>query len=171
MNEEQKREDLIYGLLREQQNKRVIEKLFNLKLSKTRYKYSNFDFIDDTKTFIVELKNYRYTYERNKYVVIGVIKGVSDNGIFVFRHEDDDEKMYYIQYNKELFDTFNQRYIWYRGRADLCFDIPKEHVIKLDLTKTYTITNYEHEKDNIKRLIEEDKQNYLRVKKEMQKTN
>lgn len=162
MNAEQKRADLIYGLLKEQKNKRVIEKLFNLILHKTRFHYSKFDFYDDTYTFIIELKNYRYAYEKYKYEIIGAIKGISDNGLFIFRHENDDEKMYYIQYNKELFKTFNKRNIHYRGVSELCYDIPKEHIIKIDLTKVYTITSYDYEKDNIKKLIVEDNNNYLK---------
>jgi len=152
----QKKEDLIYGLLQERNNKKVIEKLFNFKLEKSKNKYCNFDFYDTTHTFIIELKNYRYDYEKYKYVIIGKNKGISDNGVFIFRHENDDNKMYYIQYNKELFKTFNTRYITYRGTNELCYDIPKEHIIKLDLNNTYTIINFEYEKKVIETLIMED---------------
>ena len=64
--------------------------------------------------------------------------------------------MYYIQYNKDLFKTFNTRYITYRGTNELCYDIPKENIIKLDLNNTYTIINFEYEKKVIETLIMED---------------
>ena len=67
--------------------------------------------------------------------------------------------MYYIQYNKELFNNFNTRYITYRGQNELCYDIPKEHIIKLDLYNTYTIKNFEYEKNVIQTLINEDNNN------------
>jgi len=48
----QKKEYLIYGLLQERNNKKIIENLFNLKLEKSKNKYCHFDFYD---IYIIEL--------------------------------------------------------------------------------------------------------------------
>ena len=55
-----------------------------------------------------------------------------------------------------LFNTFNTRHITYRGKNDLCYDIPKEYIKKLDLNNTYKITNFEYEKEKIETLITQD---------------
>jgi hypothetical protein len=159
-----KENDLSYGLKCEPTTKILIEKTFKTKLTHSLFKYSLFDFYDDKRTYIYEVKNYKYPYEQYRTEIIGANKGISEHDIFVFRHEDDDKKAYFIQYNKELFDTFNTRFIRvnYRPNAVLCYDIPKIHLTHIEEGKEYAFKKVKGEKSVIKSLLEKDKNEYDR---------
>jgi hypothetical protein len=160
----QKQADLIYGLMKEKPTARLIEKVFNMKLTHSRFNYSLFDYYDDTETYIFEVKNYRYSYNQYNTVIIGCNKGISENSILIFRHNDDNNECYFIQFNKELFKTFNVREIWYRNASVYCYDIPKKHITKIEQNKSYTLINNEGERENIKNIIKIDRDNYLKTK-------
>jgi hypothetical protein len=131
----QKNADMVFGLLEEMKTKTILEERFNLKLFKTEDKYALYDFYDANRLYKFELKNYRYSYHKYKYQIIGVNKGISNNSIFIFRHECDNEQIYYIRFNRTLFDTFNKRFITYRGENVKVYDIPKQHLRHLENNK------------------------------------
>ena len=160
---QQKTADLIYGLLREKPTALILEKAFDMKLKHSLFKYSLFDYYDTTNKYILEIKNYRYGYNEYATEIIGVNKGLCENSILIFRHEDTDNQIYFIQFNKELFKTFNTRPIWYRGTSVMCYDIKKEFITHLKTDQKYTFKNTEEEKAF--ELIEKDRQNYLTNKK------
>ena len=153
-----KQNDLIYGLEREDKLKYLLEKVFHRRLIHSHYKYSCFDYYDKRKHFIFEIKNYRYAYDKYKTEIIGCNKGLSDNAIFIFQHQDKD--IFFIRYNKILFDTFNTRYISvpYRINAVLCYDIPKQYLTKIDINNliTYKLKSAKRETKIIKKLIADD---------------
>ena len=159
-----KENDLSYGLKCEPQTKILIEKTFKTKLTHSHFKYSLFDFYDDTQSYIYEVKNYKYPYEQYRTEIIGTNKGISQHDIFIFRHEDDDTKAYFIQYDKKLFDTFNTRWIKvdYRPNAVLCYDIPKIHLTHIEEGKEYTFEKVKGEKNIIKKILEKDMNEYNR---------
>jgi len=156
-----KENDLNYGLAREEKLKNLLENVFNRKLIHSHFKYSCFDYYDKRKHFIFEIKNYRYAYDKYKTEIIGCNKGLSDNAIFIFQHEDKD--IYFIRFNKILFDTFNTRYINvpYRINAVLCYDIPKQYLTKVDINNliTYKLKSAKGETKIVKKLIDEDNAN------------
>ena len=78
--------------------KPIIEDVFNLQLTKTINPYSYFDFY--STNVIVELKSLK-TIVNN--VFIGTNKIVCRNILFVFKCNKTNE-LYYLQYNKELFN-------------------------------------------------------------------
>lgn len=153
-----KENDLIYGLAREEKLRIIIESCFGRKLIHSKYKYSCFDYYDKRKHFIFEIKNYRYSYNKYPTEIIGCNKGLSDNAIFIFQHDDKD--VYFVRYNKTLFDTFNKRYINvpYRINAVLCYDIPKQYLTKIDINNliTYKLKSAKGETKIVKQLINED---------------
>jgi hypothetical protein len=153
-----KENDLKYGLAREEILKNLLEKVFHRQLIHSHFKYSCFDYYDKRKHFIFEIKNYRYAYSKYKTEIIGCNKGLSDNAIFIFQHEDKD--IYFIRFNKILFDTFNTRYINvpYRINAVLCYDIPKQYLTKIDINNliTYKLKSAKGETKKIKKIIEDD---------------
>lgn len=159
-----KNNDLVYGLKCEAPTKILIEKTFKTKLTHSQFKYSLFDFYDDTHTYIYEVKNYKYPYEKYNTEIIGTNKGISEHDIFVFRHEDDNKKAYFIQFDKELFDTFNTRFIKvnYRPNAVLCYDIPKIHLTHIEEGIEYTLKKIKGEKRVVKLLLENDANDYNR---------
>lgn len=160
----QKHNDLIFGLLKEKPTANIIEKVFKIKLHHTLFNYSSFDYYDDTQTYIFEIKNYRYSYNTYNTEIIGVNKGINNNAIFIFRHSNDDNEIYFIQFNNVLFKTFNTRNIFYRGNSVLCYDIPKQHITKIENNKVYELINNAEQREGIIKLIEKDKENYLLTK-------
>ena len=132
---------LTYGAQQELIVKPIIAKVFNLKLHKTKFKLSKFDFYDTQHQFLIELKCYRYSYNKYNTEVIGIGKALNQNSVFVFQHEEDNniKDLYYIQYDKPLFDTFNKRAIYTpeRGTSEICFDIPKIYLTKISKYNIY----------------------------------
>jgi len=157
-----KENDLNYGLQREEKLKDIIERCFGRKLIHSHYKYSCFDYYDKRKHFVFEIKNYRYAYDKYKTEIIGCNKGLSDNAIFIFQHEDKD--IFFIRYNKILFESFNTRYISvpYRINSVLCWDIPKQYLTKIDINNliTYKLKSAKGETKIVKKLIDDDKNNF-----------
>ena len=123
-----KKEDLKYGLDREPLIKILLEAVFNKRLIHSHGQFSPYDFYDTKKQYIFEVKHYRYAYNKYQTEIIGVNKGITENGILIFQHEEKDT--YFIRYNRKLFNTFNTRFIStsYRMNSVLCFDIPKKYL-------------------------------------------
>ena len=149
----EKQNDLNYGLKRERPVADLLEKVFNKLLFKSVGNYCCFDFYDKEKEFIFEIKNYRYSINKYNFEIIGINKLISNNLILIFRHEDNDNEIYFIQHNYTLFETFKKRYIG----ITLCVDIPKELLIKLDINEKYFLLNNEEEQNKIKKLLNKDK--------------
>lgn len=152
----QKENDLNYGLKRERHTADIFEKSINKLLLHSLYEKSVFDFYDKRETFIFEIKNYRYSIHKYAYEIIGVGKLISDNLVLIFRHEDNDDEIYFIQHNKKLFEPFNRRYIGYT----LCVDIPKNLLTHLDHNAVYKLKNCRGEREKVKELIKKDHELY-----------
>lgn len=158
----QKEKDIAYGLLQERPTKIILERVFEMKLRHSLYNYSTFDYFDTEQHYIFEIKNYTYSYDKYKYEIIGCNKGLCDNSILVFRHEHNDNEIYFIQFNKELFKSFNARDIWYRGTATYCYDIPKQYITKILVNEKYKLNDIDS--NNSKIYIDKDKNDYMNSK-------
>ena len=150
----QKSEDLKFGLERERHTADIIQARTNKILIKSQYDKSVWDYYDTRQTFLFEIKNYRYSINKYAYEIIGVGKLISDNLILIFRHEDLDSEIYFIQHNKKLFEPFNKRYIGYT----LCIDIPKHLLTKLDHNTFYKFKNCRGERNKVIELIKKDRE-------------
>lgn len=159
-----KKEDLQYGLKCEAPTALMLQKAFNIKLKHSQFKYSEYDFTDDKQSYLFEVKNFTYSYDKYMYEIIGVNKGLTQHSVFVFRHQNDDTQTYYIQFNEELFKTFNQRYITNPNRhySVLCYDIPKPNLTHIVLGQVYTLNKIKGERAKVRSIIEQDELNYKR---------
>jgi len=99
----------------------IIKKYFKRNIKNTDGKYNKYDYIDNDYKY--ELKSRTNEYKKFPTTLIGLDK-IQDKSIFLFYFTDG---LYYIEYNKELFDTFeikdfvrNPRY----GRIDK----PKKYI-------------------------------------------
>jgi hypothetical protein len=107
----------------------IINKYFNRIINNTKGQYNRYDYEDELYKY--ELKSRTNKYDLYPTTLIGLDK-VDNNTIFLFYFTDG---LYYIEYNKELFDTFdikdfvrNQRY----GKVDK----PKKYIyIPIDKLK------------------------------------
>ena len=146
------KEDLAFGLSSEDKLLQTLDGVFGTRLSKSSY-YSPMDFHNSSKTLYVELKTRRIAHDRYSTALIGLNKThfCSDpekKYYFVYCYTDG---MYYIEYNKELFDTFDVDYEYVRGDRSDCINysssvvhIPISQLKKIDgvmgVTKPQTIS-------------------------------
>lgn len=83
--------------------------------------YSKFDFISDN--YLYELKSRRNKYDQYPTTLIAIDKIIKDkNMIFLFNFTDG---LFYIKYDKELFDKYQKKYF---RRTDRGFDISKIYI-------------------------------------------
>jgi len=110
----------------------IIKKFFNRNIIKTTDKYNKYDYIDNDYKY--ELKSRRNKYNQYPTTLIGYDKLTNSKTIFLFNFIDG---LYYINYEKELFDTFEKKPFVrnYRGVNDIKKDylfIPIEYLIKIN---------------------------------------
>lgn len=107
------KDDLEFGLNKEIEIKTQIEKYFNESIKNTKEIYSNYcsyDFLGETTNNKYELKsrrNTKYKYDTTLLSLFKTTKAHNDF-IFIFCFTD---KICYIKYNKQLFETFNKKLI------------------------------------------------------------
>jgi hypothetical protein len=130
--------DLKYGSANEQTKLTKLEEFFKTKLVH-RGGYSTFDY-DDGATLFVELKSRRIPHNKYPTAIIGAnkVETAEKNPTrrywFCYAYEDG---MYGIQYNKELFDTFEHTDYTrgdrpdYHNNAQSCYFIPSNCLVPL----------------------------------------
>lgn len=94
------KEELKEGLKIQELVLPIIKKYFNRDIKNTEGRYNKYDYIDDIYNY--ELKSRTNEYNKYPTTLIGLDK-VSDNTIFLFYFTDG---LYYIEYIKDLFDSF-----------------------------------------------------------------
>lgn len=130
--------DLTYGTTNEQTHQKTLESFFKTNLTR-RGGYSTFDF-DDGATLFVELKSRRIPHDKYPTAIIGAnkVETASNNPTrkywFCYAYQDG---VYGIEYNKELFDTFEHDEYSRGDRADYhnlaqhCYFIPSNLLVKM----------------------------------------
>lgn len=115
------KEEYEFGKQSELDNLTNLRKL-NPNLKEIKNKFAPFDFVDDTNTVYVELKTRRN--KRNQYPTTMVPESkikkivVGNTYYFAFKFTDG---LYYIKYDKEIFDSFEikQGGRYDRGRPEV----------------------------------------------------
>ena len=81
----------------------LIKNVFGGTLIQTKFKYTSFDFYNET--YLFEYKNRQIYSFQYKTVIINKCKiGIDRNIIFIFQYID---KVFYIRFERELFDCFD----------------------------------------------------------------
>jgi len=110
-------------VLKAEDNTLVFIRQFDNTLAKSKDRYAPFDFVNNANTLYVELKT--RTFFKNKYPTtmlpyskITHCDNPEVTYIFAFKYTD---KISYIKYDKELFNTFEVKEggRWDRGRPEL----------------------------------------------------
>ena len=134
-----KNNDLAFGLQSEINNKALLERFFSCTLQKTGT-FDPMDMTDENRTIYIELKTRRVKHNQYPTALIGKNKvdfcaKTSAVCYFVYVYMDG---LYYIKYDKELFDTFECA-DYERGWRDggiqpkqLFYYIPHIHLIRID---------------------------------------
>jgi hypothetical protein len=130
--------DLAFGTANETKHHRILEGIFKKKLIH-RGGFAGFDY-DDGATFFVELKSRRIAHDKYPTAIIGANKVATAAANpartywFCYAYEDG---MFGLQYNKELFDTFEKSDYSrgdredYHNNAQECVFIPYNLLEKL----------------------------------------
>jgi len=114
--------DLQFGLSNENNVIQQLSSYFKEEIEKTKPRYCPYDAISKTTKY--EIKTRRCCYQQYPTTIIPVskVRNITDKLIFVFHFTDG---LYYIVYDKELFDTFEKQNIQiYRKGIQ---DKPTEH--------------------------------------------
>lgn len=124
--------------------KPIIEDVFNLTLTKTTNPYSHFDFYSDN--VIVELKSLK---KINDNVFIGTNKIVCRNILFIFKCNTTNE-LYYLQYNKELFNIIPiiETEMKLKSTLSKSFCIPVKYLTRFYATNKIELI-YEFDETNV----------------------
>ena len=97
--------DYKFGVIQEEIILPIIQSFFGKNINKSLDKYSKFDFFDDDCYY--ELKSRTNCYSKYPTTIITADKINADKKtIFIFNFTDG---IFYIEYNKEQFDTYEQR--------------------------------------------------------------
>jgi hypothetical protein len=94
------------GLLKENEVKDRVEKIFDDKLEHSKYQYSHYDYAG--ATLFYEMKSIKMNYPN---VFIGTDKIICNNLIFIYTFENLPNKLFYIKYDTDLFSTFEKKYV------------------------------------------------------------
>ncbi len=130
--------DYKFGIDQENKKKSIIETAFDIKVKKTASVYNPYDFYCESNNTYYELKSRNNTFDKYPTTMIGINKLNfdlnSDDKKFVFLFNFTDG-LYYINYEKELFDTFKieKGGRFDRGKTEIkdYLYIPIEHLIKI----------------------------------------
>lgn len=112
--------DRRFGAKSEDEQRDVLEMHFGESLQKDTYKWAVFDFFNKDKTINVEMKSRNNKHDTYATTIVGYnkIRACSDpmkRYYFAFVFTDG---IYYIQYDKTLFDTFDCNDFVRNGRVD-----------------------------------------------------
>lgn len=139
MNVPTKNDDLNFGLNSEKIHKTTLETFFGCGLKKTGT-YDPMDYTDEAQTIFVEMKTRRINHNQYPTALIGKNKvdfcAKSDATCYFFYVYRDG--MFYIKYDKELFDTFACEDFergWREGGIQpkqLFYYIPHQHLTPME---------------------------------------
>ena len=135
---------------------------FNMKLTKSLYTKSKFDYIGDY--YIFEVKSLTYSIDKWNTAIMNTDKLIATNYkhfIFIFEYTelDNTKKLFYHIYDHNY--NYNKRFITPKDRINRreIIDIPKDQLTTFEYKESIILRKIDDEKDMIKfdSLIESDK--------------
>ncbi len=117
--------DCLLGRQGEIKNLQRIKDYFSDDIEELSYKYNQYDFKSTKTNTMYELKTRRNNYNEYPTTIIGKDKiNENYNNIFIFGFNNDE--LYYIKYDKELFKQFEVNYFRRYDRGNM--DKKKEYI-------------------------------------------
>jgi len=160
---EYKKNNVNYGLIEERKLLPIFKNVFSPNICKSKYKYTKFDYYDVENELTYELKSRKINHNLYPTALINKCKlDIYPNLIIIYQYTDG---LFYIQYEKQLFNTFkcSETFIHNYSGIQITIEIPYQQLIKfnendkIELTKLYDNDKY---KRIFKNLIEEDERLY-----------
>lgn len=152
------KENIAFGLSREEHNHHIIEEVFGLKLVHTKYRFANYDWYDANKNIVVEHKSFSRQFHKSNFCLLKTNKVLNSNSIFIF--EFDTSRTFYLQYSGKIFKEFQQDWVRYSGKIlkEHFFIIPNSYLIEFTPSSKIDLTFKNKNIPYIKMLIEQDKE-------------
>ena len=133
--------DYTFGKQKEDEVLSIIRKKFNRNIVKSESRFERYDFKDDE--YYYELKSRNNKYSDYPTTLIEKGKVIADNLVFLFNFTDG---LYYIIYNKDLFETFECKQFLRHKRCDfvdkpkLYYHIPIHQLTRIETKETISVT-------------------------------
>jgi len=141
--------DYDFGIANEIEVLELLNKEFNTKLKRIEYQYSKLDYSNEDNTIYAELKSRRIDSTRFTTTLITTAKLdsiVEKEGVKYYICFKFTDGLFYVEYTKELFDTFKRtlfKRAWRTGKVDTAkehFLVPIESLKKIE-TEEDKLTN------------------------------
>ena len=159
------------GAIGERAAFQLIKNVFGGTVLKTKFRYTKFDFYDET--YLFEYKNRQIFSFQFPTVIINKCKiGIDRNMIFIFQYID---KVFYIRYEKEVFDSFDIEYQKQLNgilTTDDVVHIPRKFLTEINKDSRIVLPPIYTDKSDIENridLIEKDEAKYRLYNKTMPK--
>jgi hypothetical protein len=126
--------DVTFGLRKQPLVVELLTNSYDEPLTETKHKFCKYDAFSTTTKY--EIKSRRCCYNTFLTTIIPVkVRNVTERLVFVFHFTDG---LYYIVYDKDLFETFEQETITYHRTSGLNepvlhFMIPIKHLTRIDI--------------------------------------
>lgn len=170
------RDNIIFGLQREDANKSIIENVFNLSLTHSKYKFQHFDFYDNLKYVVIEHKSFNMRYHIDNWTLLKTNKICNSNSLFIFEFknlltikslnqnqcETENYELFYIQFTSKIFKTFEKEYIKYGNKIhyEEFFIIPNNTLTRFNPDDRIILKFKQTNNEYINELINEDNKKY-----------
>jgi len=128
--------DLVFGTGLEESLKPSLEKIAGCPLTRLGG-YSIFDYVNESGTVFVELKSRRIKHNDYQTAIVGLNKvrvACEDSSkayYFCFNYTDG---LYYIKFDKQLFDTFESNNNFWRSSRSDCVNY-SQRIVNIPLNK------------------------------------
>ena len=161
----------VLGAIGERTAFELIKNVYGGTVLKTKFKYTKFDFYNET--YLFEVKNRQtYSFQYPTAIINKCKIGIDRNMIFIFQYVD---KIFYIRYEKELFDSFEIEFkkpLNYIITMDDVIHIPRKFLTEINKDSRIILPPIYMDNSDIEnriKLIQEDDAKYLLYNKTKRK--
>jgi len=161
------RDNILFGLQREDANKSIIENVFSLCLTHSKYRFQHFDFYDEVKYVVIEHKSFNMCYHIDNCTLLKTNKILNSNSLFIFefkkqKQQNESYELFYIQFTSKIFKTFKKEYIKYANKIhyEEFFIIPNNELLRFSPDDKIQLKFKPKNNEYINELINEDNKKF-----------
>jgi len=127
--------DVTFGLRKQPLVVELLTNFYDGPLTETKHKFCRYDAFSTTTKYEIKSRRCRYNTFLTTIIPIHKVRNVTERLVFVFHFTDG---LYYIVYDKDLFETFEQETITYHRTGGLNepvlhFMISIKHLTRIDI--------------------------------------
>lgn len=152
------KDNIAFGLEREEVNRPIIEKVFGLNLEHSKYQYQHYDWVDNVRYVVVEHKSFNFPFHKSNWTLLKTSKIKNSSSLFIFEFQGG--KLFYLQYSGKVFKEFQIDYVKYHNKINReeFFIIPNHFLSLFDENSKIELEWKNKNIPYIRLLIEQDKE-------------